>query len=121
MALVKTTVNAQVGGLFYEDTAVNATKVTLGTSGTFTIHQVSISNTVNTHRVYLKIYASDPTVGTTDPSCIFPCEASATAEYSFDGPPSFTNIYYAATQEAGTGGTTAPSNAITVKFIITSS
>ncbi len=121
MALVQTTVNAQIGGLFLEDAAVTATKVTLGTSGTFALHQVRIVNTANSHKVFLKLYVSDPTVGTTNPSCIFPCEASSTSEYSFDGAPSFSNLYYAATQEAGTGGTTAPSNAITVQFIITSS
>ncbi len=123
MALVKTTVNGQIGGLFYEDTSVNSTKVTLATSGTYTIHQVSISNTDNTHKTFLKIYSSDPTVGTTHPDIVLPCEASANAEYSFSPPPSFSNLYYAAVREGGThnGTATNVANAITVQFIITSS
>ena len=79
MALVKTTINDQIGGLFYIDEAASSTKVTLGTSGTFSIHQIKI-----------------------------------------DSPIGMSNIYYAVVREAGTAGTTAPANAITVKFLITS-
>jgi len=120
MALVKTTINDQIGGLFYIDEAVNATKVTMATSGTYSLHQIEITNTANSHKVYLKIYGSDPTVGNTDPDCIFPCEAAASAEYSFSDAIGFTDIYYAVTQEAGTGGNSDPTNAITVKFLLTS-
>ena len=123
MALVKTSVNRQIGGLFNEDTSVNSSKVELATSGTYTIHQVFISNTNNTHKTFLKIYSSNPTVGSTHPDIVLPCEASATAEYSFSPPPSFSNLYYAATREGGTHNTVATNvaNAITVQFIITSS
>lgn len=120
MALVKTTINDQIGGLFYIDEAASSTKVTLGTSGTFSIHQIKIDNTGNTHKSYLKIYTADPTVGTSDPQVALPCEASATSEYSFESPIGMSNIYYAVVREAGTAGTTAPANAITVKFLITS-
>ena len=117
MALVKTTVNAQIGTAVYEDAAATSTKVTLTASSGSSIHQILITNTANTHKVYLRLYTSDPTVGTTDPACIFPCEASASSEYSFSAPLVLAAVYYAVCQEAGTAGSTTPANAITVKFV----
>ena len=120
MPSFKTTISSAVSSAKWTDTAASSTAVEVS-SGSINLHQVRIVNTANTTKLYLKLYnvaASSVTVGTTDPVCILPVEASSSVEYDFDPQVAFaTAMSYAVVTTGGTAGTTAPSTAITVEFL----
>ena len=86
------------------------------------IDAVLIDNTANSHISYLRIHDFDgtpsATLGSSSPDVILPCSASSSADYAFDPALVFgTGVEIAVVQEAGTAGTTAPSNAVTVTIL----
>ena len=86
------------------------------------IHAVNITNTSNSHISYLRIYNFDgspaATLGSNSPDVILPVSASGSADFTFDPEVVFgTGIQVAVVREAGTAGTTAPANAVTVVLL----
>lgn len=98
------------------DTTANATAENDIGTGARTLYGVSINNSLNTDAVYLKIYNhAAPTVGTTAPNCVIPCAGGRTVEALCQGGTAFsTAISFAVVTTAGTAGTTAPTNSVTV-------
>tara|TARA_R100000808_G_scaffold14243_1_gene33778 strand:+ start:3997 stop:4374 length:378 start_codon:yes stop_codon:yes gene_type:complete len=83
------------------------------------IDAVSIDNSANSHISYLRIFNFDgspaATLGSNSPDVILPVSASSSADFTFDPAVVFgTGIEIAVVQDAGTAGTTAPGNAVSV-------
>ena len=121
MATYKTAISSAISSSRWTDTAASSTAVE-ASSASIHIHQVRIVNTANTVKLYLKIYnvaASSVTIGTTSPDVILPVEASSSVEYIFDPRIELaTALSYSVVTAAGTAGTSAPSTAITVEFLV---
>tara|TARA_R110000824_G_scaffold276694_1_gene465112 strand:+ start:702 stop:1070 length:369 start_codon:yes stop_codon:yes gene_type:complete len=121
MATYKTAISSAISSNRWTDTAASSTAVE-ASSSSLNIHQVRIVNSANTTKLYLKIYnvvADSVTVGTTSPDAILPVEASSTVEYIFDPQIALaTALSYAVVTAPGTAGTSAPSTAITVEFLV---
>ena len=113
MALSDGALPGQISDTKAEETDGTSTVNTIG-SGTVYLDQVRIDNSGNANDiVYLKMYdtGSSVTVGTTVPDFIFPCPASEVVQFSFEPGGKFSNgIKAAVVLEAGTGGTTSPTN-----------
>ena len=113
MALSTGALPGQISTSRAEETDGTSTVNTIG-AGTLYLDQVRIDNSSNANDiVYLKLYdtGSTATVGTTVPDFIFPCPASEVIQFSFEPGGKFTNgIKAAVVLEAGTGGTTSPTN-----------
>lgn len=121
MASYKTSIATAISSAKWTDTAASSSAVE-ASSASASLHQVRIINTANTTKLYLKLYnlaSGSVTVGTTDPVCVLPVEASSSVEYDFDPSVAFaTALSYAVVTTPGTAGTTAPSTAITVEFLL---
>ncbi len=100
------------------DSDANATPEDAFTGGAKTVYMVDINNP-SAEKVYAKLYdAATATVGTTAVDCLLPCAAGSAIAYSIpDGLNFATNVSMACVQEAGDGGTTAPSSTVTVKVL----
>jgi len=103
----------------YQSAAVNATANSLPAGSSLTLDQVLIDNSANTHKVYLKVYNnSGPTIGTTAPDCVLVCAAASTVAYTFSFGIAFSNFSFACVQEAGTSGTTSPTNSVQASILV---
>jgi hypothetical protein len=113
---------APIGTSIVEDTSSNNTPEDADSSGG-TLHQVYIDNTGNSGQVYVKLYElvkGSVTVGTTPPSFIFSCPASSTRQFNFPtGITYASKLSFACVTAAGTGGTSAPTNPVTVLLALT--
>ena len=121
MAAVQFTVPGSTSGFRIEDTDVTAA-IQKVVDGDFYIDQIVIDNTNNTSAMYLKFYdvasGGSVTVGTTNPDFIFPVSASSTVQYTMQ-PGAFFDlgIAFACVNPPGTGGTTSPTNDVSVKIL----
>lgn len=83
------------------------------------LYGIEVDNSNGTEDVYLKIYESAPTVGTTPPSCIFPIKAGVNQPVldltgtDTDGL-QLDALYMACVTTGGTAGATAPKSPIKV-------
>ena len=119
MAFETYDIHGQRSSKRYQSAAANATANSLAVGSSVTLDQVLIDNSTNTHKVYLKLYAnSSPTIGTTAPDCVLVCAASTSVSYTFSFGIAFTNFSYACVQEAGTSGTTSPTNSVQASILV---
>ena len=121
MAQTIATVIGKLSATRLDNTSVTSS-VQTATGSSTVINQIIIDNSNNSTAVYLKLYntTGSVTVGTTDPACVFPAAASEAADFQFSpGLTLDTGIKYACVQEAGTAGTTNPSNAVVLKMLYT--
>ena len=117
--------NNQFTGLdrrLYSDTAVTNTAVMNATGASAcTLYSFSVKNdTGGASGNYLKFYdtTATVTVGTTIPDFVIPIRAAVKEVVVIPGGMSFVNgISYAATQTAGTAGTTAPAQTMTLILV----
>ena len=121
MAAVSFTVHGAISAFRIEDTDVGATLQKVA-DGALYIDQIFIDNTNNAAAMYLKFYdvasGGSCTVGTTNPNYLFPVAASDTAQYAMNPGAHFASgIAFACLTEPGTGGTTAPTNDVSVKIL----
>ena len=121
MAAVLITLPGSVSGFRIEDSDVNAT-IQQVVSGVLYIDQILIDNTNNAGAMYLKFYdiatGGSVTVGTTEPNYVFPVSASDTAQYAMNPGAHFASgIAFACVTDPGTGGTTSPTNDVSVKIL----
>ncbi|HAW77313.1 MAG TPA: hypothetical protein DCW74_16450 [Alteromonas australica] len=112
MATSSTTLNSPISNTKYSDTDAGAGTTATGVqiSGSDeTINHIVINNSVNSSKVYFKFFTSSPTVGTTAPFMVLPCEALSSAEYIFLPGILFSGgLHYACVTTAGQSGTVAP-------------
>lgn len=99
----------------YVDLDADATAETIKASTT-RLYAMEIDNTANTAKCYVKLYAASPTVGTTNPYIVIPCAAADVLTVTFNAGQgiSLAALYAACTTEAGTAGTTGPTNGVKV-------
>lgn len=119
MTLSVSTQTPPVGAKLTVDTDANATAQTSVTGASGTIYMVEIDNSGNSDNAcYLKIYDdAAPVVGTTAPTHIFCMLVNQSKTLVFPDGLDFTNLSYACVISGGTSGTTAPTNAVTVKIV----
>lgn len=107
------------------DTAVTNTAVAnaSASSGTVTLYYVEIDNTANTATTYLKmVRAASATPSSTSPDTIMSVPGSTKQYFIFGTGMTQTYITYWATSTAANGATqTAPTTAITVRFLLRNS
>lgn len=111
----------QISDSRYELSIDTAALVTVSDAAVV-LDQVQIDNTANSTVVYLKIYDNDTsssaTLGATNPIYILPCPASSTTQYTFEpGQTLSLGMQCAIVTNAGTGGTSAPSSAVTAVIL----
>ena len=121
MAFTTTTVPTNLGSTLVTNIETNATE----SEGVFSgqnknMYLVEIDNSDNTHITYVKI-AKDAavTVGTSDPHYIFPVPAASTITYAIGTGIEIPALSFWAVQEAAVGGTTSPTNPVSVKILLT--
>ena len=113
MATSSTNLNSPISNTHYTDTDIGsgttATSTTISGSSEVVNH-ILINNSVNSSKVYVKLYndASSPTIGTTEPFMVLPCEALSSFEIQFLPGITFAQLHYAAVTTAGESGTTGP-------------
>lgn len=96
----------------------DATANSLPVGSAVTLDGVLISNTLNTHKVYVKIWDSAaPVVGTDAPNCVLVCGPTSTVVYTFSFGIAFSNFSFACVQEPGTSGLTSPLNNVSVSCL----
>ena len=104
------------------DTAVTNTSVdnASGSSGAVTLYYVEIDNSSNSSTTYLKMArAASATPSSTSPDTIMSVPANSTQYFAFATGMDQTYITYWATSTAANGTSqTAPSTAITVRFLL---
>ena len=104
------------------DTAVTNTAVAnaSASSGTVTLYYVEIDNTANTATSYLKmVRAASATPSSTSPDTIMSVPGSTKQHFIFGTGMTQTYITYWATSTAANGTSqTAPTTAITVRFLL---
>jgi len=104
------------------DTAVTNTSVdnASGSSGTVTLYYVEIDNTANTATTYLKMArAASATPSSTSPDTIMSVAGNTKQYFAFATGMDQTYITYWATSTAANGTSqTAPSTAISVRFLL---
>ena len=103
------------------DTDSDATSEDNINSGAATLHLVYIDNTANAAKSYTKFWDNTgPTVGTTAPDMVIPCDASSTATLAIPAGVAFgTAISFATvTDGGGTAGTTNPTSNVIVELVI---
>ena len=101
----------------WSDVISNATSEAIGEAKT--VYAVEVDNRQNSDDVYLKMWdAASPNVGSDDPDVVLKCHAGAIRRQTFGVPGAGvafgTNVSFACVTGAGTGGTTAPTNAVEV-------
>ena len=101
------------------ETDSNATANNDVTATSATLYWVYIDNRANSAKSYLKLYnAAAPTVGTTAPDMILPCNGNDDVDYSFpEGIAFATAISFATVTTAGTAGVTGPTNDVSVTLV----
>tara|TARA_Y100000361_G_C11133650_1_gene330540 strand:+ start:810 stop:1175 length:366 start_codon:yes stop_codon:yes gene_type:complete len=121
MAFTTTTVPTNLGSTLVTNLSASATESEGVFSGqTKSLYLVEIDNTDNSHITYVKL-AKDAavTVGTSDPHFIFPVPASSKITYAIGTGISIPALSFWAVQEAAVGGTTSPTNPVSVKILLT--
>lgn len=119
MTLSVSTQVSPVGTKLVKDTDANATAETDVTGASGTIYMIDLDNEANPADVaYLKIYDDPaPTVGTTDPDFIFKMPVNQRRQIVCPDGLDFTNLSFAVVTAGGTGGVTAPTNAVAVRMV----
>ena len=98
----------------------NATADNAVQSGTVYIASITIDNSNNAAKSYLKLYDhASPTVGTTAPTHIFEAPASKVIRVNFhkNKPEFTTSLSVACVTAAGTAGTTSPTSTVSVGIL----
>ena len=131
MAQTQSTVNAILSNRRTENSVDNNTVVLLSSSAS-SLDQVLIDNSLNSADSYLRLWdassAGGITNGTTDPIFVLPAAAGKSVDYTFAAVGSYgtlssrganfaNGICYSVVTVGGTSGSTAPSSAVTVKFL----
>lgn len=118
MALSVTPLGGQLGAEeVYQSSATGTSDNGVASSGALLVVEVDNSN--NTVAAYLKLYDhASPTVGTTAPNWVFLCPANVKRTYSCPGGSAFTNLSLACVTTGGTAGTASPTNAVTVRLVV---
>jgi hypothetical protein len=116
MALSNTTLHAPLGTDVYSDTAVTNSLVQMDAGGT-TVYHMEFDNTANTAVTYYKVWnvvSGSVTLGTTQPSFIFPCEAGAKQYMTMPTAVSFATAftYIATSTQSNNTSQSAPANAV---------
>lgn len=100
------------------DTDLDASAETVPTSTI--LYALEADNSANTDDVFIKIYNASPTVGTTDPYFVFKIPGGEVLTFGFSGGVeghTLTAIFLACVTEAGTAGTTSPTNDVKVTLL----
>lgn len=120
MALSTTPQTNPLGADIVVDTNANATAQTNTTGGTGTLHLVDIDNSANGAASFVKFYdASSPTVGTTAPDLVLKCPASVRRQFVMPAGIAFATAFsHACVTAGGTGGTTSPSSAVILRYLV---
>jgi hypothetical protein len=111
MATSSTVINNPISNTQYNDSDIGSGTTAAGTeisSSSETVNHILINNSVNSAKIYLKFYTSSPTVGTTDPYMILPCEALSSAEFIFLPGIVFSALHVACVTTPGVSGTSSP-------------
>jgi|TARA_R100000084_G_scaffold99915_1_gene54462 hypothetical protein len=129
MAQTQSTVNAILSNRRTENSVDSNTVHTL-TGSECSLDQVLIDNSLNSSTSYLRIWDTTGTVvnGTTDPDFVLPAAAGKTVDYTFAAVGTYatlaskgahltTGLKYSVVTTGGTVGSSAPSSAVTVKFL----
>jgi hypothetical protein len=118
MAYSLATLVADVGTIYVTETDTEDTSK-LVKAGSGTLYKVEIVNP-NGAAVYAKFYDSTSSItsGTTHPDWVFMCPASVTRSYACPGGTAFgTGLKFECVTTPGTGGSTAPTAAVTVRVL----
>ena len=114
-------ISARLGDkLVYQGTAT-ATADTDVTAAAASVYVVDIDNTLNSTPVYLKLYdTASVTTGTTAIVGCYKGEPSSRTIYHITAGIAFgTALSFACTKEAGSAGSTSPTNSVVVRLIVT--
>lgn len=120
MALTKTPIYGLPGDRYVVQTSATATPDNSVAGGAGLLLQVDIDNTGNLDAVYVKLYDhAGPTVGSTPPEWVLKCPASVRRIFNCTPGSAFaTNLSLACVTTGGTGGSTSPQNAVTVRLLL---
>ena|SRR6266498_40728 len=102
------------------DAVVNATSENNVNDGAATIYAVTVDNSANGAKTFVKFYnAAAPVVGTTDPDMILMLPASTTRTFVMKTGNNFaTALSYAGLTTAGTAGTTNPVSSVIMNVVV---
>ena len=117
MAASLTALGGLHGNRVVTDTSVGTAIQYDSAGGAYSVYTVDIDNSANSAASYLKFWnvSSGATLGTTDPVLILFAPAGSREPYAFPAGIAFsTAISYAFVTTAGTAGTTAPTNAVSI-------
>ncbi len=121
MAATSHTVLTPLADIELVDSAVTNTSVdnASGSSGTLTLYYVEVDNSANSSTTYLKmVRASSATPSSTGPDTILSAPAATISYFAFATGMDQTYLTYWATSTAANGTSqTAPSTAITARFL----
>lgn len=119
MSVTTTSLASPIGSKLIIDTLVNGVGVDGAISGSTTIYQIQIDNTLNTAPVYLKIAdATSAVPGTTEPHQIYQCPGSVKVSLVVNsGFVLASGLSYWATTDAGSNGASNPGNPVKVRFL----
>tara|TARA_R110000787_G_scaffold119486_2_gene230386 strand:- start:196 stop:567 length:372 start_codon:yes stop_codon:yes gene_type:complete len=121
MTIASKTVPGNLASTRSSDLSVNATPQ-FAVAGAGSLFGAYIDNTGNGAPTYVKIYdqtAGNITVGTTVPEHIIMVPAGAARQVSIPAGLPFANgIGYAAVTAGGTGGTSAPASAVSLRLLM---
>lgn len=117
---------APLGGLNGEfrtirDADVDSTVEKDVADGPCTIYGVNINNAANAAISYIHFWNdANPTIGTTAPDMVLPCNASDRVSYFFPDGLTFatTALSYAGKTVGGTSGSTGPTSDVLVEIVI---
>ncbi len=119
---VTSIVLADLAASLWLDTAQSNAAIAMTTASTV-IYMIDIDNTMNgAEAEYVKIWntAGAVTVGTTVPDLVLPIAANVRRQLVYpEGLTLGTGVAVATVTTGGTGGTTAPGSAITVRIVFT--
>lgn len=104
----------------FRDAAATNTSENNVNDGAATIYAVTIDNTANAAKSFIKFYnAFIPVVGTTDPDMILFAPLSTARTFVFKTGNNFaTALSYAGVTAAGTAGTTSPVSSVIVNIVV---
>ena len=114
--------SSPIGANIFEDSNSNGTGTQVKASSAV-VFGVDIDNSLNTSTSHTKLYNNAaPTIGTTAPHAIIRTKASARRMITYgtgEGATFGTALFVATVTAGGTGGTTSPGNAVTVRVLYT--
>lgn len=117
MATYSIPLSSPVGTLIFVDTASSTTPVQVA-SGSGTIYSITGNNSTNSGACFPKLWdsAGTPTLGVTAPNLQIKCRGTKEDGISYGASGwGFTNgLWLATTTDAGTAGTSAPTNNVIV-------